>query len=227
MLSEKIPPIRSGMAIRSLRNSDFDARSAICEVIDNSIQAGAKEIKIKVILKTPPGKRILRPTKIIFGDDGKGMSMKILQYCLQLGYSDRYDDRKGIGRFGVGMTFGAISVCQKIEVYSRQKQQVWNYTYLDISQINEKVDPEIHPIEPKNLPNEFSELVGDHGTLVIWDKIDRIEYDENRLIKDLGRIYRKFIAEFIIQDEKIIPNPNKRVIMLNGKKSILVILYMP
>ncbi len=219
MSEQKIFPIHVGMALKSLRNTDFDVNSAICEVIDNSVQADATEIKIKIEEKTPPGKRTPRPTTISFGDDGAGMDPELLQLCLKLGYSGRYDNRKGIGRFGVGMTFGAISLCQKIEVYSRPKRGNWNYTYLDISGIDKNNEPEIQKIEQKDLPKEYEELVGDFGTLVIWSKIDRIETQlkKDELMHVIGRIYRKYTGKKIIKDKKIIENNNIRKIFINNE----------
>lgn len=197
-------PIHIGMALKSFRNTDFDAYTSICEVIDNSIEAEAKKIKIQIESEIPPRKQKPRPIKIAFGDDGYGMNAKTLQYCLKLGFSERYDSRKGIGRFGVGMTYGAISLCQNIEVFSRQKQGNWNYVSLDISDIGENTEPTISPIKQKKLPKEYEHLVGDQGTLVIWSKIDRIDtdFDSEELGHKLGRIYRKFIGKEIIRDKK-------------------------
>lgn len=212
-----LSPIHVGLAIKSLRNSDFNPTSAICGVIDNSIEAESKKIKISINAKVPLGKRKAIPIQIAMGDDGIGMDPKILQRCLKLGYSGRYDSRQGIGRFGVGMTFGAISLCQRIEVYSREKQGNWNYTFLDISDIDTNKEPTLHPVEQKNLPEEYKRLVGDCGTLVIWSKIDRIDisYDEDFLIHEIGRIYRKFIGQEIIKDNKIITNPKIIDITIN------------
>ena len=193
--SVSLLPIKVGAALKSMRNSDFDVYSAICEVIDNSIQAHSMNIKIKISMHVPLGKRKPVPKRIVFGDDGIGMDRDTLQQCLVIGYSQRYDDRKGIGRFGVGMTFGAINICQNIEVYSREKKGNWNYTALDISQADEDTDPKLHPVEQKDLPKEYEEMVGDHGTLVVWDKIDRVDTDfkQDKLMHVVGRTYRKFI----------------------------------
>ena len=215
--SQNLSPIHVGMALKSLRNSDFDAYSAICEVLDNSIEAESSEIKIKIDSAIPEGKRVPRPVTIAFGDDGEGMDAETLQLCLKLGYSKRYDSRKGIGRFGVGMTFGAISLCQKIEVYSRQKRGNWQYTFLDISNITPELEPTIHEIENKDLPEEFEELVGDYGTLVIWTKMDRVdhEFKIDKLRHMIGRIYRKSIGEEKIENKKIVKNKDQLKIFVN------------
>ena len=218
MSRDKILPIAVGAALKSLRNTDFDIQTAICEVIDNSFQAEAKNVKIRIAYSEGSRKRA-RPVKIAFGDDGYGMDMNDLQYCLKLGYSGRYDDRKGIGRFGVGMTFAAISLCQKIEVYSRQKQGNWHYTYLDISGLDTKTDPEIAPIEQKTMPEEYANLAGDIGTLVIWSMIDRVDapVNEKEMVHNLGRIYRKFIGSEIISDGRVVLNPDQQNLHLNNQ----------
>ena len=217
--SQNLSPMHIGMALKSLRNSDFDAYSAICEVLDNSIEAESSEIKIKIDSAVPEGKRVPRPVVIAFGDDGEGMDTETLQLCLKLGYSKRYDSRKGIGRFGVGMTFGAISLCQKIEVYSRQKRGNWQYTFLDISNITPESEPTIHKIENKDLPKEFEELVGDYGTLVIWTKMDRVdhEFKIDKLRHMIGRIYRKSLGEEKIENKKIVKNKDQLKIFLNDE----------
>ena len=121
-------------ALDSLRNSDFDAVSAYGEVIDNSIEAQAKRIKIQFDTQVST-RNYEQIERICFGDDGHGMGSDVLHKCLQLGWSSRFNQRDGIGRFGVGMTMAAIHECQKIEVYSKEKDGDWLYTFIDLTQI--------------------------------------------------------------------------------------------
>ena len=216
-MNKKISPVVVGAALKSMRNTDFDMQTAMCEVIDNSLQADAKNVKIHIAYSDKTSRRKSRPEQIAFGDDGHGMGGEVLQYCLRLGYSGRYDDRKGIGRFGVGMTFAAISLCQRIDVYSREKRGNWHHTYLDISGLDKEDEPSIAPIIQKDLPGEYAHLVGDFGTLVIWSKMDRVDspINEPELIHNMGRIYRKFIGEETIRDKKVIKNEDKRNLYIN------------
>lgn len=189
--------VDDGCALLSMRSSDFDAYSAIGEVIDNSIQAGAKNIRL--LVKFQPSRQ--EPiTSIAFGDDGAGMSSDILHRCLQLGYSTRFNDRSGIGRFGVGATLAAINQCKKVEVYSKEKSGEWLYTYIDLDLIT--ADPpqmvEIPAPTKKAIPGEFRDLVGSaSGTLVVWSKYDRQPDPAGKMIEELhvwvGRTYRNFI----------------------------------
>ncbi len=169
--------VNDSTALLSMRESDFDAYSAFGEIVDNSVQAEAKNIKIKIIslgnIKNTGYEYIDR---IAFGDDGIGMELEVLHRCLQLGYSSRFNDRKGIGRFGVGMTLAAINQCQRVEIFSKQKAGEFLWTYIDIEHITSnppKMEAIPKPIA-KPLPKEFEKLVGKKsGTLVVWSKYDR------------------------------------------------------
>jgi len=221
---EGIPPMH-GKALQAFRNNDFTPNAAIAEVIDNSIQAESKNIKIYIKFETPQGKQKPIPHTIAFGDDGIGMEPEILQTCLVLGESTRTNDRDGIGRFGVGMTNGAISLCNRIQVYSRPKQGNWNYVQLNLKELDSESSPYITFVEQKSkLPDEFKNLVGDNGTLVIWDDIDRIptSFSTGELNHWISRTFRKFIGEKIIEKEKIVDNQNKIYLSVNtiGEKDV-------
>ncbi|MYD58714.1 MAG: hypothetical protein F4245_03760 [Cenarchaeum sp. SB0678_bin_8] len=213
-MTDNISPVAVNAALQSMRNTDFDIQTAMCEVIDNSLQADSKNIKVHVTYSDRTSRKRNRPEQIAFGDDGHGMEGEVLQYCLRLGYSKRYDDRKGIW-----MTFAAISLCQKIEVHSRPKRGNWNYTYLDIGGLNKDDEPSISPIVQKDLPDEYAHLVGDFGTLVIWSKIDRVDspVNEGELIHHMGRIYRKFIGDEIIHDKKVVKIDDVRNLYINSE----------
>ena len=230
MSSEKIPAF-GGKGYQSMRNNDFSTEAAIAEVIDNSIQSESKNIKIKIFKHKPKGKVKERVNEIVFGDDGIGMDKETIQYALQVGWSSRYNNRKGIGRFGVGMTYAAISVCEFVEIYSRQKGGNWLYTFLDIEEREDNQQPGIEPVIEKSPPKEFLPLVGDYGTLVIWKDIDRIgpDFDIDNFEHWLGRTYRKFIGKRIIENKKIIDNKDKRNLFLEveGGKNIEIAAFDP
>ena len=233
-MGKRIAPMH-GKALQAFRNNDFTPESAIAEIIDNSIQAESKNIKIQIEFAKPQGKNKERPNVMAFGDDGIGMDENTLEKCLVLGESTRENDRKGIGRFGVGMTNGAISLCTKIEVYSRPKQGNWNHVVLDLKDLDENGAPFINVIGEKPLPDNYKNLVGDYGTLVIWSNIDRIPstFSSKELNHWLSRTFRKFIGKKIIQGKDLetgsndpaitsVDNPNKLSIFVNtvGEKDV-------
>lgn len=211
------PLLELGTAYNSLRDSGFDFSTAIGEPLDNSIQAGSKNIKI-FVLKQKAGKRE-KVNKVLIIDDGKGMTQETLSGCLQLGFSSRYNDRSGIGRFGVGATLAAISQCKRIEVYSRDnKNGPYFSTSIDLDDIAQGVQDSVPPAKQRELDKYLLDYVdSDTATIIVWDKCDRISEDPNGeilsakpLIDDLehwlSRAYRKFISQGVnifIDGEKI------------------------
>lgn len=188
-------------ALDSLRSSDFDAYSAYGEVIDNSIQADATQIKIKFDVPLSGTSRQIRT--LAFGDNGSGMDPITLSSCLKLGWSSRFNDRSGIGRFGVGMVLGAIHECKRIEVYSKQVgSNKWLWTYVDLEEVETSKMTEIPKPISQQLPKEFDSLTDpDHGTLVVWSKYDRQKESAEKIIKEshsyIGQTFRKFIWDGI------------------------------
>ena len=222
---EKLISAVSGKNIESERNNNFTPEAALAEVIDNSLEAKSKNIRIKITSEKIGQQQIPRPKLIAVGDDGSGMDGdgedSTLQECLILGRSSRYNSRNGLGRFGVGMTKGAISLCRMVEVYSREHQGNWNYVKMDLDVEDENGDPGITVAKKVNgLPKEHAHLVGDTGTLVIWTKIDGIEdgvrlddVEINGVLREglthwLERTFRKYIGKKIIVNEEVVDNPN-------------------
>ena len=138
---------------------------------------------------------------IAFGDDGDGMNSEIIEKCLSTGFSTRYNDRDGIGRFGVGMTKAFLNQCLICEIYSKEKNKDWYYTKVDISPKNKKKN-EIPPPTKKIPSKDLLKLSGKAaGTIVIWSEHDKQDGKPSDLIEDFkiwcGRTYRKFIYKGI------------------------------
>lgn len=194
--------INEARALESFRSSDFDIYSAYGEVVDNSVQAGAAWIKIKTETAQKPqrGRSYYQINEIAFSDNGKGMNQEVLNNCLAMGYSSRYNDRSGIGRFGVGMTLASINQCKRVEVYSREDKGDWLWTYADLDEIANGDMTDIPEAQPKVLPVKYVDIASEGpGTIVVWTKYDRqpesAETIEQEMKIWLGRTYRYFIWE--------------------------------
>jgi hypothetical protein len=192
--------INDALALQSFRHSDFDVYSAYGEVVDNSIQANAAWVKLRIdsCVKDQRGRTYHSINAVVFSDNGIGMDKKILSNCLGMGYSSRYGDRSGIGRFGVGMTLASINQCKHVEVYSREDKGKWLWTYADLDEISAGKMTDIPEAIEKDLPEKYRDMASDgSGTIVIWSKYDRqpesADKIENELFIWLGRTYRHFI----------------------------------
>lgn len=213
--NEGAPLVNAATAILSMRSSSFDELSAYGEVIDNSIQAVARNVKIKF----DTTQRDIR--KLAFGDDGIGMDADTLSRCLSLGWSSRYNDREGIGRFGVGMKLGAIHQCKRVEVWSKQTGGEWLYTYIDLDEIEADEMVNIPIPARQKPPQEYASLVGsDHGTLIVWSKYDNLRKRLLELMGEIkiwaGRTFRYYIWNEGPQGEQIREYP--LTITINNEK---------
>ena len=225
-MAEHVALIHTAHAINSLRESSFDTRSALGEVIDNSLQADAKNIGILIDQEEKDVRRGRKPrtmkmiTSVAIGDDGCGMDEHTLHHCMQLGFSTRYNDRDGIGRFGVGMTLAAFNQCKRVEVYSKQEDGEWLHAYVDLDEVAK--NPFIPDPTKADPPEEYrSTLASDYGTLVVWKKGDRLarsqeSYDDIKLW--VRRTYRKFLGKQIVEAKEVRENPKPVTITLNEEE---------
>ncbi|WP_456010608.1 ATP-binding protein [Clostridium butyricum] len=207
--------IKTDRLYESLRFAEYDITSGIGEIIDNSIEAKARKIFIDIEIEKIDGvkskkKKIDIIKSITITDDGIGMDRNVLSKCLVLGESCRslVNGKKGIGRFGVGLTLGGISLARRIEVYSKKDiEGEFNYSYIDLDEIvNKELQYVPMPIEKK--PEKiYSEYINNcTGTIIKLKNCDRLRIDAVKggsidasenikgLTTFIGRTYRKFIS---------------------------------
>lgn len=217
----EVPLIKVDTALLSLRASNFDTPAAVGEPIDNSIQAKANEIKIRLVEgERKVGKKQRTTTiveKIAFADDGVGMDEDTLHQCLVLGYSTRYNSRSGMGRFGVGATLAGISQAQRIEIYTRNtKRGPYLHTFIDLEAISNGKQTAMPKPEKLDVPEEFADIMPEGtGTLVIWSKCDRLVQGEDGTVHDLNEV-RSELVEWISRTYRYFLDGGLRI-ELDGK----------
>ena len=200
--------INISQVYESLRYNDYSVENGLGEIVDNSVEAGASEIRVYFVKKTRRvGKKEVEEIgKIIIMDNGSGMSPEVLAKCLVLGCSmrDHKNGKLGIGKFGVGMTLGSISLARHVEVYSRDAVNGEFYsTYIDLDEINSKSLDAVPAPEEKDVPAEYADFfMGQTGTMVVLSNCDRMDGTGKKMSPSemsgliatyLGRTYRKFI----------------------------------
>ncbi|NSI90780.1 ATP-binding protein [[Clostridium] scindens] len=200
----------------ALRNTGYkNIECAMAEIIDNSVQADAQNILIIVSEEYNPRTGRNNISEIAFLDDGSGMSNEEIEGCLGIGYSTR-TDRKGMGRFGVGLPQASLYACPAVDVYSWQGgYDNCKKVFLDINKIKSEEQTEIEDPIFSEIPEKYKKYLtykvisneGDkkydftqHGTFVIWKNCDRvIPKTVNFLFKKLdfalGQKFRYFISE--------------------------------
>src|SRR6266446_10971899 len=101
----KVPLFLGQTLVNSLRDLGYNSTtSALCEHVDNAIQWGATDIRVYFHQAGPKGDQKI---SCLVYDNGVGMSPNVLKLATSFGGSLLYDDRQGIGRYGVGMKTAA------------------------------------------------------------------------------------------------------------------------
>jgi len=182
--------------IQATRDSGYKGTaSAISEVVDNSLQAGATEILISVVPE--PGDQSGGLT-IEVVDNGCGMTAAALRQALRFGGTSRFNDRSGLGRYGMGLPNSSLSQARLLQVISWQSpRQGWK-CYLDLDEIAQGKTVTVPISERTAVPSIAVGHDYHSGTVVRWLRCDRLDYRKSNTIatklrSSLGRIFRHFI----------------------------------
>ena len=191
--------------IRATRDSGYrSTASAVSELVDNAIQAGARNIEIHVE-KNAENKSL----EVTVADNGCGMDPFTLRQALRFGGSSRFNDRSGLGRFGMGLPNSSLSQARHVTVTSwrhlpgnnKSKRNVlgsdsYLQTYLDVDEIADGRMVEVpvphKVVRPKHARKSAS------GTVVRWTQCDRLDYRRaitvcKHIKRDLSQRFRFFI----------------------------------
>lgn len=188
--------------IESMRALGYSFKTAIADLIDNSVGALAKRVDLIMLPDSNP--------YLIILDNGNGMSNKELELALKFGSKNPKDERteEDLGRFGLGMKSASLSQCRKLTVASKKDGAISCFSW-DIDYINEQKNwalIEYDGREIDNLPNinKLKEL--EHGTYLLLQNFDRVAVSTQNLsntlnsymsetIDHLSLIFHRYIEE--------------------------------
>lgn len=186
--------------IMATRDSGYRGTpNAIAELIDNAIQAGAEEVRVDLGAKRSEGPA---GPKVVVLDNGCGMNSATLRQALRFGGSTRFNDRKGIGRFGMGLPNASLSQARRLDVYTWQRGKRPLHSYLDVDEIARGHLRLVPPPRRTRWPSSVDGWSKGNGTLVEWSRCDRLDNKRastvaRKLIPFIGRVFRYFIWDGI------------------------------
>lgn len=165
------PPSASSM-IESLRGLGYSASTALADIIDNSLAAGADRVELFFVWE---GER----RAIAIRDNGHGMSDEELFNAMRLGFLSPLTERAShdLGRFGLGLKTASFSQCRSLTVASKRSGTDiaclrWDLDYLAQSEDFQWLLLEEPGEEARLLLPMLAEQP--QGTLVVWEKMDRV-----------------------------------------------------
>lgn len=193
--------------IYAMQHLGYDNYVALCDIIDNSIDANASMIKIFVTNKD-------KKFTIIIEDNGHGMTYDVLDQALKFGSDTNHDELVDLGKYGMGLSTAGLSLANKTTVITKSEDT--DDVYMSSTDVNiiKEQNAFVKYLGTASEANKsffYSELQGSSsGTIVILEdcfgvKNKNVTQFANKLIKEIARKYRKFMdsIEFYVNDKKV------------------------
>lgn len=205
----------------SLRDIGYGFSTAIADLVDNAVTAGATRIHVETEF-VPNGSYML------LSDDGAGMTEQGLVEALRFGTRRSYDHNE-LGRFGLGLKTGTFSQCRRLTVVTRHtpKQARIHVMTLDLNRVRRTDAWAITAGESTPaIERAKSILMEGPGTVVVWEDLDRAlpeRYAESgwgrrrltslasKTADHLAMVFHRFL-------EGSVPDRADLVITANGEK---------
>lgn len=177
-----VPPASS--LLKGIRAIGYSFSTAVADIIDNSITAQSKNIFLYFDpLDAEPYFLIL--------DDGYGMNRQELENAMVFGSNrdGKEDCLEDLGRFGLGLKSASLSQCKRFVVVSKRYRRLNAMAY-DIDQIEKSNSWDLEILdesEIKQIPyiEKLDNL--ESGTIVLWQKFDKLESESGNNFENAFR----------------------------------------
>jgi hypothetical protein len=196
--------------IKTLMRIGYTMSSAVSDILDNSITANSKNIKIYSLLG-------LKEINLSIVDDGDGMTPEELIHNMKIGCKNPSDNRSrgDLGRFGSGMKTASFSQARRLTVISKQKGKALCAAIWDIDRIENENTwclEILDETEIKSHPLILIDELKESGTQVIWEKLSCLNKTNHSLdnetimasnLSDLGEYIALHFHKFMDGKNKI------------------------
>ncbi|WP_353473434.1 ATP-binding protein [Salipiger sp. H15] len=210
--------------VESMRSTHYKhTGTAVDELIDNAIEAGANTISVAFGFQKNGDKK---PNAIAIIDNGHGMPPNMVRRAASWGGTHRHrnETREGMGRFGFGLPSASVNQGKRFTIFSKLRGEDWYAVTVDLddvaalkySPVPGKVEVPVYRKETppdwvlKDVEENFPEGKLNHGTIVVWEKLDRLTWStvnglRNNLLSHFGTIYRNYLSQTqIVFDNTIV-----------------------
>jgi len=199
--TQRAEPEASTM-IETFRAIGYNMETAIADIVDNSISAGAKNIWVSFDWQG-------EDTWLSIKDDGFGMNNEELVQAMRPGSKNplEFRNEKDLGRFGLGLKTASFSQARKLTVISKKADYKTIFWTWDLDYVNQTGNWNLINFMPKNFDLSVLDTQSS-GTIVIWNEIDRVvknfRHDDNKALdkflkviedakKHLEMVFHRFI----------------------------------
>lgn len=177
---------KPAVLLSAIRAIGYSFETAVADIIDNSISAQAKNIRI---FSEPSGEPYFA-----FLDDGTGMTKGELRNALLLGSdrSEKCDAPMELGRFGLGLKSASFSQCRCFTVVTKQEATInaMSFSLDDVEASGTWRTAILDKSELKKVPEVGRLLQYEHGTLVVWRDFDRLRVNTTNFETSFRRLVK-------------------------------------
>lgn len=164
---EAVVAPRASALMDSLRAFGYDMATALADLVDNSLAASAREVRVE--FNTDKG-----ASWVAVVDDGDGMMEIGLHEAVRFGGSGPTAERQtgDLGRFGLGLKTASLSQCRVLTVLSRTSDGLACRTW-DIDLVRATDDWRVRVVAD-NEAIDIAQRIGfvGTGTMVLWRRLD-------------------------------------------------------
>ncbi len=171
---DRTPPHASAV-VESLRAFGYDLPTALADLVDNSIAAGARHIRLRFEWAGAA-------SVISVADDGHGMTGEELVEAMRLGTRGPLVERapNDLGRFGLGLKTASISQCRRLTICSRRISGSVETRCWDLDVIAASDDWRLLRFADAAAEQHLRPLAAQaHGTIVLWQNLDRLTHGQD------------------------------------------------
>lgn len=190
-LSEEAPPDPAA-TIETLGALGYSTESAVADLIDNSIAAGATRVNVTLHWEGAD-------SWCAVADDGRGMAVDELKQAMTIGSRDPVlpRDTADLGRFGFGLKTASFSQCRELTVGSHRANQPFAYRTWDLDYVRANG----RWLLLKSPPQRARELIeqchrSSTGTVVVWRRLTGDLVEEGTDVAD-RHAHQRFLQRVI------------------------------
>lgn len=185
---------------KALRSIGYGFENAVADIVDNSVDAGAKNVLVRLIIRRD-GR-----FDLLVRDDGSGMTAGHLREAMRFG-ADVSNDLERLGKFGLGLKLASLSQARSLTVITRAGGATSGRAWPE-----DGIASGFHSniLSPAEIRRYLASLIPDRplrkvGTVVIWETLYRVgsshgkpeEYAQKlarRLLDHLSLAFHRFLS---------------------------------
>jgi hypothetical protein len=182
---ETLPPNYARLD-KALRSIGYSFEAAVADIIDNSIDAEARNVLVRFVLHRD------KPLDLAIWDDGSGMSEATLKEAMRFG-ADVNEELHRLGKFGLGLKLASLSQAKELRVFTSMSGRVagrgWLETGISAGFVSTILSVEECRTALKQLAPDKSWRTT--GTLVWWSQLYRVGQNNENPEEHVQKLFRR------------------------------------